>query len=559
MSSNPPSVAGPIVIVNSGAYVAQELVAEFGELPPAFLPIGLGRLYELQAKMLQPLNGELCLTLPESFDIPAWDAERIAMFGFTVIHTPDALDLGEALLYTLGRLGFRNRPLRILHGDTLVEGINLAQDDAVVVAEGGDGYRWAHVMVGPDARVVAIEPPTHLQLIGPGRMRNFKPRDAPATISTQRVCGYFAFRSAAGFAENLAVANGDFYTALAHEVASNGLRAITPTSWLDFGHVQTFFRSRRIVTTERAFNSLTIGEMHVRKRSVSAAAKLKAEARWLREVPAAVAPFCARVLNDGEDAQGYFYDSEYEYMPTLAELFVFGRVTPASWTRILNSCTNFIDASVRDACDEEAEGLLRRLVIDKSAERLERFASAADLDLDSPNTLNGRPAPSLRQCLRDIEHALAECGDAPSVMHGDFCFSNILYSFRTDRVRLIDPRGLTERGTFSLLGDRRYDLAKLMHSICGRYDMILTEHYAGGRKGPQAFELSFPKERWRDDLESIAKALSMGGIRLGSRVVWAAMTSLFLSMPPLHADRPDRQVAFIANALRLHLELGAAS
>jgi hypothetical protein len=51
----------------------------------------------------------------------------------------------------------------------------------------------------------------------------------------------------------------------------------------------------------------------------------------------------------------------------------------------------------------------------------------------------------------------------------------------------------------------------------------------------------------------------MGGIRLGSRVVWAAMTSLFLSMPPLHADRPDRQGAFIANALRLHHELAAAA
>ena len=32
------------------------------------------------------------------------------------------------------------------------------------------------------------------------------------------------------------------------------------------------------------------------------------------------------------------------------------------------------------------------------------------------------------------------------------------------------------------------------------------------------------------------------------------MTSLFLSMPPLHGDRPDRQGAFIANALRLHME-----
>ena len=53
-------------------------------------------------------------------------------------------------------------------------------------------------------------------------------------------------------------------------------------------------------------------------------------------------------------------------------------------------------------------------------------------------------------------------------------------------------------------------------------------------------------------------SMEMGGVRLGSAVVWAAMTSLFLSMPPLHADRPDRQQAFVANALRLHGEREAA-
>ena len=35
------------------------------------------------------------------------------------------------------------------------------------------------------------------------------------------------------------------------------------------------------------------------------------------------------------------------------------------------------------------------------------------------------------------------------------------------------------------------------------------------------------------------------------------MTGLFLSAPPLHADRPDRQQAMVANALRLYLDLDA--
>ena len=535
----------PLLLVNSGAYAMQELGAEFGELPPAFLPVGLSRLYELQAEQLAPLPGDLALTLPDSFVLPDWDAARLRALGFTVVRTPDGLSLGSAILYALGRLGFCGRPLRILHGDTLVEGIALDQDDAAAVADGGDGYRWAQVRMAPGGSIAEVLRP-----------------DRTGAAPGPRLCGYFAFGSAAQFAGRLAVANGDFYDALNLQAASPGLHAVTPGRWLDFGHVQTYFRSRRIVTTERAFNSLQIGDMHVRKRSGSAAPKLRAEARWLREVPPSVAPYCARVLGDGEDADGYFYDSEYEYMPTLAELYVFGRVTPPSWSRILASCAGFVDAS---AWASEAAsgapgvtGLLTRLVVDKTAGRLDALASAGDLDLNAPNTINGAPAPSLRRCLRGIEAALDGCGDAPAVMHGDFCFSNILYSFRTDRIRLIDPRGLTERGEFSLYGDLRYDLAKLMHSVCGRYDVIMAGQYAGGRTGAHSFELTFPDDPWRMQVEAMAKPLAMGGVRLGSRVVWAAMTSLFLSMPPLHADRPDRQGAFIANALRLFLELEAA-
>ena len=42
-----------------------------------------------------------------------------------------------------------------------------------------------------------------------------------------------------------------------------------------------------------------------------------------------------------------------------------------------------------------------------------------------------------------------------------------------------------------------------------------------------------------------------------SDAVRAVTCGLFLSMLPLHADRPDRQRAFIANALRLYRDLDA--
>lgn len=532
--------ARPLVIINSGAYAHQELSAEFGALPPAFLPIGLNRLYELQSRMFAASGCELILTLPESFEVPVWDANRLQELGFTVLRTADDLPLGEALLQALGQTGFADRPLRLLHGDTLLTGFDPARDDTVAVADGRDGYRWAVVASDAKGRVTGVSRPTLVRDDSHGEL----------------LCGYYALASARTFAAQLALARGDFHAGLQAYAVAHGLTTFSADRWLDFGHVQTFFNSRRVVATARAFNTLQIGESRVRKRSFSASGKLRAEARWLREAPPTLAPFCARLLDEGEDDEGYFYDTEYEYMPTLAELYVFGALSPSSWARVLASCVDFMERSSQSGRGAVIDGHLHGLVVNKTRERMERFSRNDGFDLDAPNMLNGRPAPSLNACLEDISSVLENCGDEPAVLHGDFCFSNILYNFRTNRIRLIDPRGQTETGEFSLLGDMRYDLAKLMHSLCGRYDLIVAGRFSGGRVGAHAFEFALAPEDWRVKLEETAKSLVVGGVRLDSEVVWAAMTSLFLSMVPLHADRPDRQHAFLANALRLHLSLG---
>jgi hypothetical protein len=53
-----------ITLITSASYVADELAAEFGLLPPAFLPVGHNRLYDLQVGIL---GDGVHLTLPQSF------------------------------------------------------------------------------------------------------------------------------------------------------------------------------------------------------------------------------------------------------------------------------------------------------------------------------------------------------------------------------------------------------------------------------------------------------------------------------------------------------------
>jgi hypothetical protein len=419
----------------------------------------------------------------------------------------------------------------------LISDLDLAVDDAVGVAEGADGYRWAKVSQAG------------------GRMeRVTAPELAEGAASELRLTGYFAFSSASRFAQSLALAGGDFFGALNRYASDQPVALLHTKSWFDFGHVQTFFRSRRMVTTARAFNTLEITETVVRKRSEDTR-KIKAEANWLGSVPPPLKPYTARLIGEGEDERGYFYDTEYAYMPTLAELFVFGQLRPASWQRILGSCKTFLDEAAGERSGGASQGVLEDLAVVKTEARLEQHARDTGFDLDAPNRLNGRPAPSLRACLDDLTGAVRRAEPRPSVMHGDYCFSNILYDIRTDRIRLIDPRGLLINGEIGIHGDLRYDLAKLMHSIEGRYDLIIAGQCDAAALSANDFRLAFSPNAAHQQLGEAARTMVMGGVRLDDEAVAATTVSLFLSMLPLHADRPDRQTAFIANALRLHMQL----
>jgi hypothetical protein len=534
-------VTRPVVLILSGAYIDQELAAELGVLPPALAPVGMGRLYDLQIDALGSIEPELFLTLPQALRLSSWDEARLAQAGVTLLPSPEGLNLGGALLFALATLGFEDRPIRVLHGDTLIRGLDLEALDAVSVAGGADGYWWATVRE-TEGRVDKISAPD------PGR----------SAIGDLRLSGYFAFSSAQLLAQALALARGDFIGALNVYNGLAPLSALKGGEWLDFGHVQTFFRSRRVVSTARGFNQLVLDEVTARKRS-DRPDKLRAEARWLAQAPAAIRPFCARLIEEGEDAEGYFYATDYEYLPTLAELHVFGRLNRASWTAILSSCGDFLAAAAATPPPEPQAPTLPILAIDKTRARLEVFAATTGFDLDAPLSLNGRAAPSLNAILAEVEQIVARCAPRPALMHGDFCFSNILYNSRMRRIRLIDPRGAVVDGEPSLWGDSLYDGAKLMHSLAGRYDLIIAGRCQGpGRLGPE-LELSFdldPEQAWR---EAAAAEMQLGGLDLGTVEIRALVIALFLSMPPLHADRPARQSAMLANAVRLYLDLQGRS
>jgi hypothetical protein len=524
-----------IRLIMSGAIVGQELAAEFGPLPPSLLPVGMRRLYELQIAALGSAR-PLCMVLPESFPLPQIDRERLAALGVDIIALPEGPSLGQAVVQALDALGGADQPVRILHGDTLIFGLPEIEGDLIVGGGHTNEYAWAEINL--DGEHI-----TSLETVPAGEDGQGRPI----------VAGYFAFDSSADLIRALDDAGGDFIAGVNLYLAKHPTKLEQAGRWLDFGHVQTFYQSRLAVPTARAFNTLTTDGVTTLKSSEDGD-KMRAEAAWLRGAPPDVQPYCVRVFEAGEAEDRAFYRTEYEYLPLLAELFVHGAIGRAPWMRILGSCEAFLRLCARHEGPGEADAALRRLTADKTLGRLETFALETGFDIDAPLSLDGRACPSLRAIAERLA-AVAAPDDrrATCVMHGDFGFSNILYSHRLRRIKVIDPRGSCGDGP-SLFGDTRYDLAKLAHSITGRYDQIIAGRCAVSVEG-RDYAIAFEPLAHQPWLEGALAEMRVAGRSGADITVRAACAGLFLSMLPLHGDRPDRQSAFIANGLRLFLDL----
>lgn len=524
-------------LITSAAYVDQELAIEFGQIPPAFLPMGNARLYESQISEFGA-GGQIHLSVPEGFAIPPADARRLSSAGVVIVPVPTGLTLGESIVYTINAVEHSCESITILHGDTLIEGLDHKKTDCVAIHSEGDDYAWAAVEVADNA------------------IKEFVQHDA--FIDRPVVCGYFAFSSLSLLVRSITRARGNFIAGLNQYTRERELTAFSTDTWKDFGHIQTYFRSRRAINTARSFNTLQIDAIAARKRSRDTF-KMEAEARWLRTVPPSVQPYCARLYDSSLTQTEGAYSVNYEYAPTLSELLVFSSIGRSTWRKIIQSCQGFLDVCSRQESDGPSKDVLTMLSVGKTKDRLERFAFETGYDIYAAHSYNGEKLPSLASIASSLTDFInLDAGGRETIMHGDLCFSKILYNSRSARIIVIDPRGYIKERQPTCYGDLRYDLAKLHHSVVGGYDYIIADRFRISKGGlyDYTFELEFGSDHeW---IVSAFSELHIGDHKLGSHDTSAIAIGLFLSMLPLHADRPDRQSAFIANALRLHRNLEAA-
>ncbi|MDO4250044.1 MAG: hypothetical protein Q4C68_00890 [Moraxella sp.] len=512
-----------MLLINSGAYVGLEFQAEIGIIPPCMLPIGNKKLIELQIEQAKKAFPDemIVLSIPESYKLTINEDRLIKSLGIILQPVPDDFSLAESMLYVMNVQPSKGEGVRVLHGDTFI--CDLPHGfDVIAVVEHRQGYNWrTETMVDGDV------------IWG----------------------GYFAFSSKLTLIKALATSKGNFVQAVENYRSQFMMQLEVIKDWHDCGHINTFFDTRAKITTQRSFNSLLI-EGGVVTKSSHKALKMQAEINWFNALPASLKKFRPQFIESGVGEDGHqFYRIEFLSLLPLNELYVHGRNRLIFWQRIFNLIQEYFELSARcmsfdDIWKQAIQHSSDRLYRNKTMLRLEMFAKDSGKNLDEAVYYQGKDLGSISQIAQNcIDKSLAlPC--VPTVMHGDLCFSNMLFDPRGQRLKLIDPRGIDEDDKLTIFGNQTYDLAKLAHSVIGMYDFIIAGRYQIDEAAGSPAIIFDIDER----LARIQNAfLETEFIKeVGVKQIMPAVVLLFLSMIPLHDDRPDRQEAMMLNAFRLY-------
>lgn len=536
-----------MILIASGAYLEGEFVSEVGLLPPSFLPIGNRRLYEYQVDFIrsnQKENDEVFLSVPSSYKLEDYDRKKLKSLDVTVLQVPDELTLGESILYSWSSTAKTYTSLKILHGDTLFQNLVVPLGDVISIHKNLGYYRRA-ILNETDGLIKGIN-------------------DDWSEDSKSVISGYFSFAKPLVLMRLLIQARNDFVEAISEYNKILPLKAVKSGTWLDFGHINSFFNSRTVITTQRAFNSLKINRRTVTKKSKSNPRKIVAESKWFEELPRRLRIYTPHLLSriaevDSEDEP--YYELEYLQLLPLNDLFVFAKLNKSRWKNIFVGIHCFLEDMSKhkpEKITNQQLAMYDALYLEKTLARLKDYRAESGRDIDSKAVvLKDGTKLSLREIAENTQEYIKKCEQKDiSIVHGDLCFSNILFDTRSESVKCIDPRGITPQNEPSIYGDKRYDLAKLYHSVIGMYDFIVAERYSIELEENGFSALNFPGRG--DLIENVEKIFLAQIIELSDyeeTEILAITIQLFLSMLPLHYESKSKQNAFLNNAIRLYEKL----
>ena len=434
-------------------------------------------------------------------------------------------------------------PTRVILGDTLIpESIDKSTDTVYTSKEFTDSMNWC--LIDKDKN---------------GCIQNYY--DKLKDINTENkevLVGYYSF-SDTKFLQNCCIKarlmlKKEISTALSMYQEKYPLKTKLINDWYDLGHTSGLIKAKNILFNARSFNSISVdSETGLLTKTSSKVQKLEDEVYWYMNLPEDLKILTPRLINFSKNGNMAQLVQELYGYPSLQELYISGEVNTEDWQYIIKKLFD-LHKKFENYTIKNDENALLWLYLGKTKERIKELKTQNPYWNNVFNKdfeyINGCKYRGFASLITGMEHYAAELSkiETQTVMHGDYCFSNILFDSSNYIFKLIDPRGRLNN-TAAIYGDPRYDIAKLRHSVAGLYDFIVQGLF-GLKETKTGFEY---KILTSSDYSILEKVFDKYTVKNGFDIQEIKFIEglLFLSMIPLHKDNFERQKVFYLKAIEL--------
>ena len=348
-----------------------------------------------------------------------------------------------------------------------------------------------------------------------------------------------------------------FYFALKLYTKRHPMQPVYTDNWFDIGHADRYFSSQLEVRA-REFNHITVDRNRgILRKTSDNKEKFIGEILWYLKLPLDVEYVRPRIFGYSVSYDDPYIEMEYYSYHTLSELYLYGDLKRNQWKDIFKRIRFICDDFSRYKVSGETDVLeaQRQIYLEKTLKRLGRMK---DQKFFAPFffrnfAINGQKYISLERIMDKLKSAVPEIlyENIPfCIIHGDLCFSNIMVDSDYSFIKVIDPRG--SFGKYDIYGDPRYEIAKLFHSIEGKYDFIVKDLFhieVDETEISIRYEIDDGNKSY--DLMDVFKSIFEGYIAGREKEIRFIEALLFLSMLPLHNESVQHQFALFATGIEL--------
>jgi hypothetical protein len=336
--------------------------------------------------------------------------------------------------------------------------------------------------------------------------------------------------------------------------------ALIRSNWIDCGHEINYHQAKKCLINSRSFNQIEITETNTLIKRSDHKQKLQDEVTYIKSLPDSISLFYPRIFSEFEiNRNQYAYEMSYYSLPNVAELMLYWDLSRNIWKAIFIELASVL-RKFKQHNYSFSPNQHKDFYLDKFNMRVNDYLSNLSPNESNKITseeivLNNKRLLPLHKLYDFIEKKVTDLFNANNhcIMHGDFCFNNILYDIQSNSIKLIDARGSFSSDYKGIYGDSKYDLSKLLHSSMFGYDYIVNDLYSFTEESNHFFITLNWREN-RELLSSLSRNLTKEE-GYDFQDIKFVVGLLFLSMTPLHHESPIKQKVMYLHGLNIINEI----